>query len=404
VNSSTNLLLAHPGTQHSVRLAREFVRHDVLSSFHTCLTIHDRSPLAGVLSAAAKLVGRQKEFQNRILSGIPKEKVHSYPLLELKAQLKIRRGNSSLNVLRERNQRFQERIPQQDLAEAEIIVGFDTSSHVLAARAKSSGKKFILDRSIGFTSNALFESLQEQFPEWAHTWESKSEEEFEIESLEHELADRIVVPSQFVADTLAGIGVRPETISVNPFGADLEHFQVRTREQEDKLIFLFVGALQARKGLPLLLRAWQKLNPTSAELWIAGPGAVPATVLTGSPQSVKWLGPIAKSSLPSLFQRASVFVFPSYFEGLALVQIEAAACGLPIIGTTASGAAEIVTDGETGYLIKPGDLDMLMEKIETFITSPQLTASMAKEAASRRDRLAWSKYGDRWRAILGSVN
>jgi len=298
-------------------------------------------------------------------------------------------------------------IPDGAMTEAQVVIGFDTSSHILAARARALGRKFILDRSIGYARgvNGLFEQLHDRFPEWPDTWAKKPEANLEIEDREHQLAHLIVVPSRFVAQTLITTGVPPSKIRINPFGTDLQRFNVAPDSPlRVPLVFLFIGALTARKGLPLLLQAWNKLNPTNAELLIVGTGDVPNEVCRRSPASVRWIGPLTREHLPNVFQQANVFVFPSYFEGLAQVQIEALACGIPVIGTKASGAEEVVEEGLTGFLIEPGNLEQLVERLEQFIARPALAREMREQAKAKRAALGWSGYGDRWNRILQELN
>ncbi|MEP6911869.1 MAG: glycosyltransferase family 4 protein [bacterium] len=403
----TGALLAHPGTQYSFHLARELLRHGNLSAFYTSVAINGESSLARQFSPLVRILGKQKEWQNRLFYGVPAGKVHSYPGLEACAFLRTRRGEPGLSVLRGRNERFQRRIPDGALAAAQAVIGFDTSSHILAARARALGRNFILDRSIGYerSVNGLFEHLHDRFPEWPDTWAKKSEADLEIEEREHQLAHLIVVPSRFVAQTLIATGVPSSKIRINPFGTDLQRFNVAPDSQvRGPLIFLFVGALTARKGLPLLLQAWSKLNPPDAELWIGGSGDVPDEVCRRCPDSIHWLGPLTREHLPSVFQQAHVFVLPSYFEGLAQVQVEALACGTPVIGTRASGAEEVVEEGQTGFLIEPGNLDQLVESLQQFITRPALAREMREQVKAKRSGLGWSAYGDRWNRILQELN
>jgi len=338
---------------------------------------------------------------------VPGGKVYSYPALEVSAFLRTRRGQPVLSVLRERNDRFQQKIPDGALAEAQAVIGFDTSSHILAARARILGKKFFLDRSIGYARgvSGLFENLHDRFPEWPDTWAKKSDADLEMEDREHQLAHLIVVPSRFVAQTLHAGGVPFSKIRINPIGTDLQMFKVAPDSPiRGPLVFLFVGALTARKGLPLLLQAWNKLKPTNAELWIGGTGDVPVEVRRRSPTSIRWLGPLTREHLPGVFQRANVFVLPSYFEGLAQVQVEALACGTPVIGTKASGAEEVVVEGQTGFLIEPGNLDQLIERLQQFIARPSLAQEMRAQVKAKRSCLSWSGYGDRWDRILQELD
>lgn len=401
---SRSVLLAHPGTQYSLHLARELHRQSELGGFHTCLALSAESGLARVLSPVASALGVERQWQNRLLKGVPAKMVYRYPSLEINAWWQMRRRSVCARlILRERNDRFQNLIPESAIQSARVVIGFDTSSHILASRTQAQGRRFILDRSIAHPRSfaRLAEKLKESFPEWEDAREIKSDGELAIEDEEHALAHLIVVPSRFVADTLIEHDVPFEKIRVNPFGTDTASFHPAAEAREaSPFIFLFVGALMARKGLPLLLEAWRRLRPRKAELWIAGTGQIPSPARRDAPESVRWLGAISREELPDLFRRAHVFVFPSFFEGLAQVQVEAAACGLPIIATTASGGEEIVTEGQTGFIIEAGNSDQLVERMHQFIERPALAFEMRERAVKRAARWSWSNYGGRWQKII----
>jgi glycosyltransferase involved in cell wall biosynthesis len=247
----------------------------------------------------------------------------------------------------------------------------------------------------------VLEQLRDSFPEWESSQESKSETELSLEDEEHDLADLIVVPSRFAARTLIEYAVPAQKIRINRFGTDITKFLPRPAVNSIKpLVFLFVGALTARKGLPLLLEAWEKSCPEEAELWIVGKGNVPAKVRRNAHPGVRWLGAVSRERLPTIFQNAHVFVCPSFFEGLAQVQVEAAGCGLPIIATTASGGDDVVEDEKTGFVIDAGNLDSLVETMLRFIQRPELALQMREQATRKSRFLSWSAYGDRWQRIL----
>ena len=107
--------------------------------------------------------------------------------------------------------------------------------------------------------------------------------------------------------------------------------------------------------------------------------------------------------LPALLSQCDVLVFPSYFEGLAQVQLEALAAGLPIIATDASGATDLIADSREGYIIPVGDAEALREAMLNFINSPADLAVMSPAARSCAERYSWEAYGDRWIDLLDQV-
>jgi glycosyltransferase involved in cell wall biosynthesis len=100
---------------------------------------------------------------------------------------------------------------------------------------------------------------------------------------------------------------------------------------------------------------------------------------------------------------ADAFIFPSYFEGLAQVQVEALASGLPVIGTEESGAEDLVRSGENGYIVPSGDTAALADRIRQLSARRELLDKMRHTAISEREKLSWSVYGDRWAKVLDEL-
>ncbi|MCB1276972.1 glycosyltransferase family 4 protein [Prosthecobacter sp.] len=401
--TNRSVLLAHPGTQYAPHLARELVRHGLLHRFWTGFAVAGSGWLGGLLRYAPGSIRRRL---GKRLVDVPDTTLRTLPLLDWRAR-KAARFVGDEAAFFERNRLFQEAIPVPEIRAAGVVIGFDTSSWLLARRAKEMGKRFILDQSIGHPSakERIFSDLRQRFPQWSTSAPLKAAEMVATEREEHELADIIVVPSQFVKETLVVEGVDERKIRVIPFGTNLELFQPGPprRQEACPLVFLFVGSVSARKGTPVLLQAWRQWNPDNAELWLVGPGAIPTEEQSGLPSSVKVLGPRGRAEVAALMQKADVFVFPSFFEGLAQVQIEAQACGLPLIATRESGADELVDDGRTGCLVPAGDVGALEAAMRRFAEDGGLRLSMREQAIAGRERLSWMRYGDQWARLLKEV-
>ena len=102
-------------------------------------------------------------------------------------------------------------------------------------------------------------------------------------------------------------------------------------------------------------------------------------------------------------QQADVFVFPSFFEGLAIVQIEAQCSGLPLIATHESGASELIVEGKNGFLIPAGDVQALADRMRQLHSDPALRHAMSQAAIACRPLRSWTVYGDKWAALLKSL-
>ncbi|MFN0076468.1 MAG: glycosyltransferase family 4 protein [Prosthecobacter sp.] len=403
VNSDAllSVLLAHPGTQYAPHLARELGRRGLLRRYWTGFALAEQG-WAGRLVKCAPSFIRQR--LGKRLVGIASTALRTLPRLDWQARKAARRQGDEAAFF-ERNRRFQEAIPAAELLAAAVVIGFDTSSWLLARRAKAAGKRFILDQSIGHPAakERIFAALRQRFPDWSTSAPQKAAAMVESERAEHALADLIVVPSEFVKQTLVSEGVEAEKIHVIPFGTDLTLFHPgaeRRHAVRQPVIFLFVGGLSARKGVPVLLAAWRQLALADAELWLAGPGTLPAGEMSTLPASVKLLGNQNRQQVAALMQAADVFVFPSFFEGLAQVQIEAQAAGLPLIATLESGASELISEGENGFIVGSGDAESLAERMRRLAADPVLRERMRQAALAGRARLGWDVYGSRWAELL----
>ena len=403
-NDRVKALLVHPGTQYSFQLARQLQLHGCLSRFWTGMAYVPGSALGYYVGRLPASI--QRRLANRSLAGVPVENLRTRPFGEFQALRRLRAGHDDQSVMYRRNAAFQYGVPERELLRSDVLIGFDTSSWLMAERASELGRKFILDRSIGhpLCFDRVLQTLRQQFPEWVDEVPLRHPELLRAEAVEHREADRIVVPSSFVRGTLIEQGIPAEKITVIPFGVDLGEFRVGARYNGSRpLRFVFLGSIGARKGAPLLLQAWRALAPTNAELWLVGSVSERHARLIPSLPGLRLIGKLPHRELPAMLAECDVLVFPSYFEGLAQVQLEAMAAGLPIIGTEASGAADLITDGEEGYLIPVGDVDALCAALQRFIDTPGDLPRMSSAARLAAERFSWGAYGNRWMDLLQQV-
>lgn len=182
------------------------------------------------------------------------------------------------------------------------------------------------------------------------------------------------------------------------FGIDLERFaptpavtsaaetwQVRFAMQP---LLLFVGRLRHYKGVDVLIEAMTQV--TGAHALVVGVGPMEQTwrqqaVAAGVQDQLTFLGEIPDPELLALYQAASVFVLPSTnrAETLGIVQLEAMACGLPLICTElGTGTSYVNQHGVTGLVVPPNDPGALAAAIRQLVADPGLRAAMG--AAGRR--------------------
>ena len=110
---------------------------------------------------------------------------------------------------------------------------------------------------------------------------------------------------------------------------------------------LYVGSLQPRKNLGLLLNTWARIQNEFADTWLIIAGGMQSIfrpVSLPQMERVRFLGYVKDENLPGLYAQASLFVLPSLDEGFGLPVLEAMACGVPVIASDASALPEVVGD------------------------------------------------------------
>jgi glycosyltransferase involved in cell wall biosynthesis len=145
---------------------------------------------------------------------------------------------------------------------------------------------------------------------------------------------------------------------------------------------LFVGRLNAQKGLDQLIRALAGMK-TKTALDVVGDGPAReslgalATEL-GVADRVRWHGQVRQGELPKFYQRACVLAVPSIDEGLGLVAAEAALCETPVVGFRSGGTPDVVRDGSTGILVEANNVPALSAALDDLVNNSARASSMGQ--------------------------
>ena len=162
-----------------------------------------------------------------------------------------------------------------------------------------------------------------------------------------------------------------------------------------RLVFLYVGQVNERKGIDYLIQAaarLDRLHRDSCMFWILGDGALRGAlesmvVELGLQDSFHFFGSRRYSELPYFYRSADVFVFPTLNDYRALVGFEAASYGLPLLLSQWDGAAEeIVRPGENGYIFNPLDIDQFAKYLVWFIDNKDRLSHLRQLSKSLSER------------------
>ncbi len=173
---------------------------------------------------------------------------------------------------------------------------------------------------------------------------------------------------------------------------------------------LFVGRITRQKGVPVLLRAAASLPPDVQLVLLAGAADTPelaaeVVALVGGLRAVRtgvvWVQEmLPRPDVARVLGASSVFVCPSVYEPLGIVNLEAMACGIPVVASAVGGIPEVVNEGMTGLLVPPDDPAALAEALGRVLADP--AAARAMGTAGRRravEYFSWSAVAEQTAAL-----
>lgn len=196
-------------------------------------------------------------------------------------------------------------------------------------------------------------------------------------------ADCVVFCSETCAEHFATVPARSRRTIVNAM-----HFGVQPPVQHEAANhrIVMVGSINRNKGQDLLLDAFTRLGDTEAELWLYGATGLSAhkyvhdlkrfAANRGIAGRVFFPGPTA--DIFKAFAKSAVVVHTSWTESFGMALVEAQSCGVPVVAHNLEGMREVIADGKTGFLVEPGNIQELAERLDSLLADPELRGRMGK--------------------------
>jgi D-inositol-3-phosphate glycosyltransferase len=207
--------------------------------------------------------------------------------------------------------------------------------------------------------------------------------------------------------------------AIIPPGVDLEQFHPMDKAAarsslglpEDERQVLFVGRIEALKGIDTLIRATHlmvaagELADKPLRVQVIGGDASESLELLGTEMSrlrrlsselglencVRFLGSRRQRDLPSYYAAADVVVMPSYSESFGMVALEAMACGRPVIASRVGGLAYLVQDSETGFHVQEGNADEMEERLTEILLDAEMRDRLGTAARREAEQYSWQR-------------
>lgn len=219
-----------------------------------------------------------------------------------------------------------------------------------------------------------------------------------------ERSDRIIAVSHFTGAQVHDLlGVDWSRIRVIHHGVHLPA-SIAPEERRERLI-LFVGAIQRRKNVARLVEAFERVEP-GWRLALAGASGFDAeealSRIEASPRKtdIQALGYVSAESLEDLYQRASIFAFPSLDEGFGMPLLEAMAASVPVLTSNRSALPEVA--GDAALLVDPFDVTEIADALRRLAADQRLRTELQERGRVRAGLFSWERPSGRLGPSTGS--
>ena len=372
--NNMKIIISVGGRFHAFNLAKQLLKHGFLE----------------------RLITSYPKFEVK-KHGIPNDKVISILIKEL-----LERSWKKLPVFLRNiyNPQFLiheifDRLASRKITKSDIFVSWSSFALHSLRRAKKLGAITVLERG---SSHMLEQQriLNEEYDKFGLKVQLVHPKIIEKELKEYEEADYISIPSSFVKRSFLKNGVPESKLIQVPYGVDISAFR-QIFKKDSVFRVIFAGGMSLRKGVHYLLQAFSELNLPNSELLLIGSiNKEIKPFFKKYKGKYRWIGHIPQKELYEHYSQGSVFVIMSIEEGMAMVQPQAMACGLPIIATTNTGGEDIIRDGVDGFIIPIRDVEILKEKLTYLYENLEICRQMGESAKQRVGQgFTWDDYGDK---------
>jgi glycosyltransferase involved in cell wall biosynthesis len=251
--------------------------------------------------------------------------------------------------------------------------------------AKSQGGRTIVGQiDPGPLEEEIVAAEAEREPLLAPNWTRAPADYWKLWREECELADRIIVNSQWSFDALVQTGIPKEKLSIIPLAFENNAPSVLSKAYPKQftasrpLRVLFLGQISLRKGIARLLKVARSFRSQPVEFLMVGSIQITIPEDLRSNQKIRWLGPVARNKVRNYYEQADVFILPTLSDGFGLSQLEAIAHRLPVIASRRCG--EVVTDHVNGLLLEEPTTAAIEETLQFCLQNPDQLAQFSKNA------------------------
>lgn len=306
-------------------------------------------------------------------------------LWELAAGL---RRDSGWRRVQARNRWFQRLAAQAvEQERAPVVFSYSYTALEVFRRARARGGLAILGQiDPGEAEERLMAGLVRDWPGLAPGWEPAPPEYWRDWRAECDLADMILVNSDWSRQGLVSCGIPESKLRVVPLAfeppaeaAGFVRNYPRAFSAARPLRVLFLGQINLRKGAHVIFETIRRMSSRPVEWWMVGPVQIQVAADVREHPAVRWEGAVPRGQAAQFYREADVFVFPTLSDGFGLTQLEAMAWRLPVIASAFCG--RVVQDGVNGLGLDPVTPEALAGLLERCLFSPSFLAGLSENCA-----------------------
>lgn len=400
------ILVSHPTGNTFVRaLLAQLEAHNLLGTFYTTLALHpdDRAVQMLPAKARAQALRRAYDVPAAKLQRFPLREAarHGLPKLGLRRLTRHERGPASLDaVYHDLDRRVAAQLAGQKANGVTGVYCYEDGALRTFEAARKFGLRCFYELPIAYweTGARLLSEEARRYPDWEPTLVGTRDSPAKLrrKTRELELADVVIVPSQFVLDSLPDWARQNKECVIAPFGSpDVGGSEVAESQSNDArpLRVLFAGSMTQRKGLADLFAAVKLLGRGDVELVVLGSPVAPMEFYRAQGVPFRYEAPRPHAQVLALMRSCDILALPSIVEGRALVQQEAMACGLPLLVTPNAGGQDLIDEGETGWLVPIRSPEAIAQKLAYLADNRALLPFMRRNARAKAAQYTWECYG-----------
>lgn len=411
------IIVAHPGRQHSFRLATALKQQGILYKYLT--TIYNKESSISLHIIDKITFGKlRKSIQNRrceYLNDSDVVQYHNILALITLFLVRVNNGGKLYNFWNDFvTDLFGRKVAKFAIKnKVDVVIMYDTTADECfrILREKAPNIELVIDSSAAcneyviktFENDTTITPLSEIKNEAIKFWDSKTRKKL---ALERKCSDVFLVPSQYCKNSLRNYLESNTKVYVVPYGSNFPVEYKTNFFENGYLNFIFVGQVSYRKGAHYLLEAFEHFsNMDDVILHMVGMYNPHDTLYKKycKQKNIVFHGFLAHDNVRELFKKCDVMIIPSLSEGMTLSGLEGMSQGLPLICTANSGVNDLIEDYKNGIIVSAQSSDELVSSVQWFVFHKDMIPEMSRNVSSIIKENTWERYYKQMGELCESV-